>query len=90
MLTTSLACARCLGPFGAGARAIDLLDLTFHEACVPSCRECGSRLQERGADGWNYTGQVVSARYGYQMEPTEFWCQDCWELGARSESFAQD
>jgi hypothetical protein len=90
MMPTLLACARCFGPFGAGARTVRLLDLAFHEVCVPTCRHCGRRLRDQGDDGWSYDARVVSARHGYQLEPTEFWCQSCWELGARSETYAQD
>src|SRR5215208_4615343 len=89
-LTTSLACARCLDPIGAAARQVRLLDLTFHEVCAPSCRNCGGRLRERDEERWNYAARVVSARQGYRLEPTEFWCEACWELGARAESYAQD
>jgi hypothetical protein len=93
LLSTALACDGCLGPFGSGAPSVRLLDLTFHEVCAPSCRHCGSLLRPPPADDeerWNYAARVVSARQGYRLEPTEFWCQDCWELGARSESYAQD
>jgi hypothetical protein len=84
------ACARCLGPFGAGAQPVRLLDLMFHAVCVPSCNHCGSKLRDRDEERWNYGARVVSARHGYRLEPTEFWCETCWELGGRSESFAQD
>ena len=90
MLTTSPACARCLGPFGAGARPITLHDLSFHAVCVPSCHDCGGRLRADEEAGWNYAARVVSARHGYSLEPTEFWCRDCWEQGARSEAYALD
>src|SRR6266542_498470 len=80
MLATAAACARCLGPFGSGSRCVRLLDLSFHEVCVPSCRNCGNRLSDRDEDRWSYAARVISASTGYSLEPTEFWCQECWEL----------
>lgn len=90
MMSSLISCARCFGTFGAGAREVRLHDLAFHEVCAPRCRTCGERLREAGTDAWTYDARVVSAHHGYRLEPTEFWCQSCWELGARSETYAQD
>ena len=83
-MSTPLACARCLGPFGAGARQVRLLDQAFHEICAPCCQTCGSRLRGRGEENWAYDARVVSSGDGFRVEPTAFWCQGCWELGHRT------
>lgn len=90
MLTTILACNRCYGPIGAGARPVRLQDLLFHELCAPTCRQCGVQLRAGDEESWSYGARVVSARYGYRVEPSEFWCARCWELSPRSEAYALD
>jgi hypothetical protein len=89
MVSPLVSCARCFGTFGAGARVVRLLDLAFHEVCAPCCRNCGVRLREQREDGWSYDAPVVSTRDDFRVELTEFWCQGCWELGARRETYAQ-
>jgi hypothetical protein len=88
--TTMLACSSCWNLIGAGARPVWLFDLTFHQACAPRCRGCGSRLTADAEDRWTYDGKVVSGQVGYSLRPTEFWCDDCRELHGRDQAFAQD
>jgi hypothetical protein len=87
---TTLACAKCWNPIGAGARPVLLFDLAFHAVCAPRCRACGIRLTADAEDRWSYDGTVISVRTGYTLRPTEFWCDGCRDLHERDHAFAQD
>jgi hypothetical protein len=90
MMSDLLTCTACFDPIGPGARPVRLLDLVFHELCAPQCRSCGRRLSLLDESLWRYTARPASDWYGYRVEPVEYWCEYCWDLSGRSESYAQD
>jgi hypothetical protein len=93
MITTTndqATCTACLVILGPTARPIRLLDLVFHEVCAPECRSCAKRLGALGESLWRYTALPIAGLEGYRAEPAEYWCDDCWELSDRAESYAQD
>ena len=88
--TTMLACSACWNPFGAGAQPIRLGDLAYHPICAPRCRACDASLADIDESRWTYDGQVFWGQGGYQLRPTELWCDNCRELHDRDVAFAQD
>lgn len=88
--TTMLACSHCWNPIGEGVQIVRLGDLAFHAICTPRCRACDGQLTEADEHRWSYDGQVIWSQGGYQLRPTELWCETCRDLHDRDIAFAQD
>ena len=90
MIAYATTCAGCAAPFGPTARPVRLRDLAFHEICAPRCQACGKTASARDESNWSYSLQVIPDWYGYRVEPTTFWCEDCWKQSDRGLPDAQD
>ena len=88
--TMMLACSVCWNPIGAGALPVRLGDLAFHSVCVPRCRGCDVSLADAEEQRWTFDGQAHRSRDGYQLPPTEEWCDGCRELHDRDFTFARE
>ncbi len=84
----------CAGCHQTGRSAaedvVPLQQLWYHSSCVPVCHCCGRPLQAGEEDRWMYEAEIVSAPWGYAVNPTRCWCRQCWDATPRDEPPALD